>query len=89
MNGKPPEKVFAALLAAGAALMLLGLAVDPLFPINKRLWTSSFALLSSGFSLCVLGLLVASADRGRWMRCYAPAILFGRNAMAAYIASML
>ncbi len=89
IKDKPPEKMIAPLLAAGGILTLLGLATDPFFPINKSLWTSSFVLLSSGISLYVLGLLVATADRGRWPNLFGPAVMFGRNAMTAYIASML
>ncbi|MEA1648926.1 heparan-alpha-glucosaminide N-acetyltransferase domain-containing protein [Nitrospirillum sp. BR 11164] len=52
------------LLAAAIGLMGIGLALDPAFVINKRIWTSSFALFSGGFSLAVLVVLLALLDRG-------------------------
>jgi predicted acyltransferase len=89
IKDKSPENMVRPVIAAGAALMAAGLLIDPLFPINKSLWTSSFVLLSSGFSLFVLGLLLATADRGRGSPLFLPALMFGRNAALAYIGSML
>ena len=42
------------LLLAGCALVLSGLLLDGIFPINKKIWTSSFVLLTSGISLVAL-----------------------------------
>lgn len=52
------------LLVAAVLLMMAGLALDPVLVINKRIWTSSFALLSSGFSLAVLVVLSVLLDQG-------------------------
>ena len=56
-----PGRALLRIAIAGALLVAAGLLLDPVFSINKRLWTSSFALLSSGVSAlalvcCVLGL---------------------------------
>lgn len=68
-----------ALLAAGAALAASGLACAPLLPLNKHLWTPSFALLAGGLSLLLLGLLEALPALPR------PLTALGRRALAAYV----
>ncbi|MEC4590157.1 heparan-alpha-glucosaminide N-acetyltransferase domain-containing protein [Nitrospirillum amazonense] len=52
------------LLVAAVLLMMAGLALDPVLVINKRIWTSSFALFSSGFSMAVLVVLSVLLDQG-------------------------
>jgi predicted acyltransferase len=58
------------------------------FPINKKLWTSSYVLFTAGFALVVLALCYWVLDvrklRGRWTM---PALVFGMNAIAAYTLS--
>ena len=39
------------LFAAGAILLLVGFAVSPVYPIVKKIWTSSFNLAAGGISL--------------------------------------
>ena len=43
-----------ALCAAGLTAAAIGLAWDRVFPINKNLWTSSFAIFSAGLAAVVL-----------------------------------
>ncbi len=62
-----PDRAVPRIAIAGAVLLVAGLALDPLLAINKRLWTSSFALLSSGFAaLALAGFAVAL--RSGWVR---------------------
>jgi predicted acyltransferase len=75
--------------AFGVLLLVAGLLLDPLFPINKRLWTSSFALLSSGYSAIVLGALLA-AVRFEWVvRLSTPLRILGGNAILAFVLATL
>ena len=76
------------LWVAGAALMLLGLTWGRLFPINKNLWTSSFALFSSGLAAQALALCRWAIDVKRWGEWSEPLIAFGRNPLAAYFLSV-
>ena len=73
---------------AGASCLALGLLWSPWFPLNKRLWTSSFVLVNAGISLMALGLLRwwldGHSDRGRALE---PFRIFGINALTAYIFS--
>ena len=74
----------------GALLMLTAVALNPLIPINKKIWTPSFMLLSGGFSLLALALLHVLIDRedqagrARWQWIATPASVFGSNAILAF-----
>lgn len=86
--GKRPigERV-AGLFAAGALLMVAGTVWGAYFPINKALWTSSFVLWSAGLSLQILGLcawFIEVLGRKRWAW---PFLVFGSNAITAYVLS--
>ncbi len=56
MNEWTPAKKIKTLLIAGAAGVILGLALDPVIPIIKRICTSSFILASGGWALIALAL---------------------------------
>jgi predicted acyltransferase len=51
----------AKLAMAGGVLLIAGLALAPMLPINKNLWTASFALVT-----CGIGALVWAALRMAW-----------------------
>jgi predicted acyltransferase len=56
------------------------------FPINKKLWTSSYVIFTAGLALLCLALGYWIVDvkswRGLWTR---PLAVFGMNAIAAYV----
>ena len=54
---RPAHSKVADLLFFGALFFLVAWPLASLMPINKRIWTSTFALLSSGVSLLSFGLL--------------------------------
>jgi predicted acyltransferase len=68
--------------------MLVGLVWNPLFPINKNLWTSSFALFSGGIAAQALAICHWAIDVERWGEWWEPLIAFGRNPLAAYFLSV-
>lgn len=72
-----------ALMVAGAALAVSGLACAPLLPPNKHLWTPSFALLTGGLAVLTLGGLEALSARPDGP--LAPAVALGRRALGAYV----
>jgi len=57
------------MLACGAAVFLLAETWNIWFPINKKLWTSSFVLLTTGLALIVFGLCYWLLDvrKARWI----------------------
>jgi predicted acyltransferase len=88
--GHDPEKYDAkkktiGMLAAGAALIAAGQLWNIWFPINKKLWTSSFVLFTAGCALVCLAICYWITDvklhRGWWTK---PFVVFGTNAIAAY-----
>ncbi len=82
------------LAAMGLILASLALALSPHMPINKRIWTSTFALLSGGVSLLLVAALhlwldrARAADRAVALRLWlAPVLVFGTNAILAFVIS--
>lgn len=73
------------MLAFGVACILAGQLWSVWFPINKKLWTSSFVLFSAGCALVCLAICYWIADvkmhRGAWTK---PFMVFGSNAITAY-----
>jgi predicted acyltransferase len=73
----------------GMILILIAVAWNQVFPFNKKIWTSSYVLLTVGLDLLILSPLVyiveiAKAKRGLWFF-----EVFGRNPLALYILSYL
>lgn len=87
---KSREQITAGFIAAGVALIGLGQLWDLSFPINKKLWTSSYVLFAGGCAVLLLGLLYWLVDVKRWGRALKqPWIVFGTNAIFAYMLSAL
>jgi predicted acyltransferase len=78
-------KKVAGMLAFGVAGILAGQIWHLWFPINKKLWTSSFVLFTAGCALVALVACYWVCDvklrRGAWTK---PFVVFGTNAIAAY-----
>jgi predicted acyltransferase len=86
----------AAMAFAGAALLVLGLAMDAGFmPINKNLWTPSYAVFMAGWSLVTLAAFSALLDeppawfRDRARAALLPLTIFGMNALFLFAFSGL
>jgi predicted acyltransferase len=79
------RKVLAWLVIAGMMGTALGLAWDFVFPINKKLWTSSYVLLSGGLACICLAACLWLFDLRRWHRLARPFQIVGLNAIAAYV----
>jgi predicted acyltransferase len=76
---------------AGLSGVLLGAVWNIWFPINKKLWTSSYVLFAAGLSLLLLALSMWLVDvrgvrRGWWSTFL---LVFGTNAIVAYVFSEL
>jgi predicted acyltransferase len=86
-TSKPDSRKALTLAIAGASSILLGLIWNPWFPINKKLWTSSYVLYAAGWSLLILAVFwffaqVRNYRRGTWIL-----LVFGTNAITAYVIS--
>ncbi len=91
-----------AIAVAGVLLVVTGALWNPWFPINKKLWTSSFVLYAGGWSLLLLALAmflidlkqvgrggVSRADAPERPTVYGPLQVFGTNSILAYMVSEL
>jgi len=74
--------------AAAAAMLGLGLLMALAVPVNKRLWTPSFTVLTLGTSLAWLALGVWLVDVRRARRATAPLVHLGANPIFVYALSM-
>jgi len=74
---------------AGVVLVLAGVGWGTVFPVVKKLWTSSFVLMAGGWSLILLAAFHQVVDvwRIRWW--CAPFQWIGMNALTIYIAANL
>ena len=88
-----PTRCLVGLIASGLVSLALGLLWSHWFPINKNLWTSSYVLFASGWSLLLLALCYWIIDIRRmnekpigrallW-----PWLVFGSNAITAFVVS--
>jgi predicted acyltransferase len=76
-------------LIVGLLLFVAALALNPFFPIGKKLWTSSFVLLTVGIDLVVLAGLIAWIDIGQHRFGVRFFEIFGRNPIFLYMFSEL
>lgn len=75
------------LMVYGAFLIFTALAWDMVFPINKKLWTSSFVLYTVGIDLFILSILIFIIDirqKKHWTYFFE---VFGRNTLFIYLLS--
>jgi predicted acyltransferase len=81
---------FLGLLGGAIAGLLLGKIWGHWFPINKKLWTSSYVLFAAGWSLLGLSICYWLIEIKEWKRGWTfPWVVFGSNAIAIYVFSEL
>jgi len=86
---RAPDRAAWWIALAGLALVLLGLALAPVFPINKKIWTSSYVLLSSGLAGLLFAVCLVATRSAAIRRALLPFDMFGMNAILAYVVSLL
>lgn len=84
-----PRRRIVWLAAAGIVLAAAGLALDPLLPINKALWSSSFVLLSGGAFCLLLSAVMWWVDLNGHLGGTDFFLVFGINPLIAYFGSEL
>ena len=94
LQGRMPTRIKTLGLIAGtAAFLAMGYPWAIWFPLNKKMWTSSYVLVAAGWSLLVLAIVywaMEQHDWGQkgWSKALAwPWLVFGSNAIVAYVIS--
>ena len=79
----------ARIFLSGNGLILAGLLLSAWMPINKNLWTTSFAVFMAGISSVVFASVYWIVDAKGYTKWTWPFVVYGMNAIAAYTASFL
>jgi predicted acyltransferase len=87
--GRRPGAILRGLLVAGAIGAVLGQIWGVFLPINKALWTSSYAVLTAGAALLVLAGCYWLVDVRGWRGWTPPFTALGVNALALFFLSTL
>ncbi len=80
-------ETIAKLMLVGATCLFIALCWNETFPINKKLWTSSFVVLTIGLDLMILAILVYLIEivkNQRWTYFFE---VFGKNTLFIYLLS--
>ncbi len=75
------------LLGVGVLLLAAGLIANTWLPINKKLWTTSFALFMAGLDFVIFAAFLWVVDGRGYQRIVKPLVILGMNAIAVYLAS--
>ncbi len=78
-------EVIGKLMLAGAVLILTALTWHIAFPINKKLWTSSFVLLTVGLDLVILASLIYVIEIVKYKKWTSFFTVFGKNPLFIYL----
>lgn len=79
-----PSKRALSLAIIGAVLVAAGLILEPLFPIIKKIWSSTFTLYSGGLCFLLTSLTYYIVDVKGWRKGLSWLKIYGMNAILAY-----
>jgi len=82
------------LFVAGCVLVFAGFCWDMVFPLNKKIWTSSYTIYTTGLALLILSMMIylldfkndPQAGKPWWSRFFD---VFGKNALFIFAMSAL
>lgn len=81
-------EMLSGLLMAGLVLVFAGYCWDMVFPINKKIWTSSYVLYTSGLGILTLSSLIYLIEfksvKGAWSKFFD---VFGKNPLFIFVLS--
>jgi predicted acyltransferase len=75
------------LIMWGAGFVFLGFMWNYQFPINKKLWTSSFVMLTVGLDMIILGTIIYRVEMQRQLQFSGFFEVFGKNPLIIYLFS--
>ena len=78
------------LFVSGCVLIFAGFCWDMVFPINKKIWTSSYTVYTTGLALLILSVMIHLIEfkgkKGIWSQFFD---VFGKNALFIFVLSGL
>jgi predicted acyltransferase len=78
------------LFIAGCVLIFTGFCWDIVFPINKKIWTSSYTVYTTGLAILILSVLIYLIEfknsKGAWSSFFD---VFGKNALFIFSMSAI
>ena len=78
------------LFVAGVVMIFAGFCWDMVFPINKKIWTSSYTIYTTGLALLVLSTMIYIIEfkgwKGWWSRFFD---VFGKNSLFIFAMSSI
>jgi predicted acyltransferase len=81
-------EMLAQVLLTGVVLVLAGWIWDFSFPINKKIWTSSYVLYTTGLAMITLGMFIYLLEfkeaKGKWSHFFD---VFGKNPLFIFVLS--
>jgi len=87
ITGKDAKEKIMQLLIIAAAIGLTGYMISYALPLNKRIWSPSYTLITCGMAAGLLGIFIYVIDlkgHNRWCRIFQ---MFGMNALFIYVIS--
>ncbi|MGZ3766724.1 MAG: acyltransferase family protein [Mucilaginibacter sp.] len=77
------------LLLTGCLFIFIAICWNSVFPINKKLWTSSFVFITTGLDLVIISFLlyvieIKKWNKGNWTRFFT---ILGKNPLFLYVTS--
>lgn len=87
LKGKNYEMI-THLLVAGLVLSLAGLAWGEVFPINKKIWSSSYVLYTSGLAMLTIGVMIYLMEMKNYRGAFSSFFdVFGKNPLFIFVLS--
>ena len=77
------------MLLAAAVMLVVGLLWSIEFPINKKLWSSSFVLVVGAYSLAMFAIFYYVVDVRGWQKWTLPLQVIGMNSITIYMAQKI
>jgi len=84
LSGRTREQIVNSMFVTGTILIFTGTIWGWFFLISKKIWTSSYVLLTSGWAFVVFALLFWMVEIRGVRRGMKPWLVFGSNAIAIY-----
>lgn len=89
ISARPGRRKVIGLVLFGCLGIIIGGLWGLVFPLNKSLWNSSYALYSAGFAMTLLGVLYWLADLKGKLPGARPLFWLGQNPLLAYCGSQV